>query len=609
MKQLIKILILWIIVLPLFAQNEANIWYFGENAGIDFGSGHPVALTNGKLNTKEGCASISNISGKLLFYTDGRTVYNRNHVPMSNGSSLHGHYSSSQSAIIIPKPNSNTIYFIFTVDALAGAYGLCYSEVDMTLAGGLGDITSNKNIALVTPTCEKITALKHANDKDIWVITHEWGTSNFFAYIVTPSGVNTTAVISNVGTAITGDHANSAGYLRSSHDGRKIVSANWNIGNIEIFDFNKSTGILSNPLTHGNFQNYGPYGIEFSPNNRFLYITEGWGNNLYQYDLEAGSDNQIIKSRVKIATYSGYFGAIQIARDGKIYVAEDQNKYLGVINCPNKKGIECNFVTNGFHLNGKESSFGLPTFISTPLFSSFSYKGECIGDSTYFQFGGSKADSILWNFGEPASGSENISTLDNPAHLYQSEKTFTVTVKAYYGGITTSNLKNISIHSIPEIDLGKDTSLCLGSFTILDVSFPNSSYLWQDGSVRSTYIASDSGLYYVKVTNDCGSTSDSIILSFTDCSCNLFIPNAFSPNDDDKNEVFIPITNCNISNYKLLIFNNWGEQIFESVNINEGWNGNYNTQKSPEGVYFYILTANIHGISHEKRFGRFKLIR
>jgi hypothetical protein len=113
-------LILLLVSSFVMAQGEANIWYFGQNAGLDFNSGAPVALTNGQLSTTEGCASICNAGGQLLFYTDGSTVYNRIHQIMINGTDLFGHSSSSQSATIVPKPGSTTLYYIFTLDFQAG---------------------------------------------------------------------------------------------------------------------------------------------------------------------------------------------------------------------------------------------------------------------------------------------------------------------------------------------------------------------------------------------------------------------------------------------------------------------------------------------------------
>ena len=110
MKKIV-LLLCFVFVHLAYSQKEANIWYFGENAGLDFSAGEPIAITDGQLNTKEGCASIADENGSLLFYTDGNKVYNKNHVLMSNGSGLHGNSSSTQSAIVVPKPNSNSKYY------------------------------------------------------------------------------------------------------------------------------------------------------------------------------------------------------------------------------------------------------------------------------------------------------------------------------------------------------------------------------------------------------------------------------------------------------------------------------------------------------------------
>src|SRR6218665_366331 len=142
----------------LFSQGEANIWYFGAHAGLDFNSGSPVALPGSAILTTEGCATISNSAGNLLFYTDGIKVWNRLQAVMPNGTGLTGDPSSTQSGIIVPKPGSSTVYYVFTVDDIGGPNGLRYSEVDMSLAGGLGDVVAaTKNKAPVTPLAEKIT--------------------------------------------------------------------------------------------------------------------------------------------------------------------------------------------------------------------------------------------------------------------------------------------------------------------------------------------------------------------------------------------------------------------------------------------------------------------
>ncbi|HIE45172.1 MAG TPA: hypothetical protein EYP87_03145, partial [Flavobacteriaceae bacterium] len=128
-----------------FSQNEANIWYFGNNAGLDFSNGDPTPLNNGQLSTVEGCSSFSDSNGDLLFYSDGITVYNKNHVVMQNGNNLGGNPSSSQSGLIVPSPGDPNIFYLFTVGTNAVGQtgypqnaGFKYYTIDMTTNGGLG---------------------------------------------------------------------------------------------------------------------------------------------------------------------------------------------------------------------------------------------------------------------------------------------------------------------------------------------------------------------------------------------------------------------------------------------------------------------------------------
>lgn len=182
-----KLLLIIIAVLSLQiaqAQGVSNIWYFGDNAGLDFSTNPPTALTNGMLSTYEGCATIADVSGNLLFYTDGETVYDQNHNIMTNGAGLLGNWSSTQSAIIVKKPGFNTSYYIFTVDKISGSNGgLYYSEVVFNAANPFGYITANKNLPIFSPTCEKICAIQHQNGIDIWIVIKENNSSNYHSFI------------------------------------------------------------------------------------------------------------------------------------------------------------------------------------------------------------------------------------------------------------------------------------------------------------------------------------------------------------------------------------------------------------------------------------------
>ena len=345
-----------------FCQNENNIWYFGENAGLDFSSSSPVALTNGQMDMLEGCASVSSPSGKLLFYTDGMTVWNKNHTVMVNGTGLFGENSSTQSAIIVKKPGSSSLYYVFTTPAHIGfSNGFNYSEVDIELDSGLGAVTVNKNIFLATKIGEKITVIKHANGTDFWVITRSAFTSaKFYSFHLSCDGLDMVPVISNVGIAGFGV---AYGYLKGSPNGERIASVNGgDVDNVEVFDFDDVTGLLSNPIKL-DFTSYSPYGVEFSPDNNLLYVSSNQKPcNIYQYNLQVGSELAINNSKVLVGIITGYEGgALQLGPDNKIYHARPFDDHLGVISQPNTIGLGCNYNSNGVSLSGKRSLFGLPS--------------------------------------------------------------------------------------------------------------------------------------------------------------------------------------------------------------------------------------------------------
>tara|TARA_R110002049_G_scaffold309282_1_gene520041 strand:- start:22816 stop:25623 length:2808 start_codon:yes stop_codon:yes gene_type:complete len=411
MKNTLSILLICFFTVNAFSQKEAANWYFGSNAGIKFNAnGTTTNLTDGKLNTDEGCTTISDSNGNLLFYTDGITVWDKNHQPMPNanaafGNGLYGDPSSSQSAIVVPKPEDPNIYYIFTVDTSSNNddpdRGFNYSTVDLTLNGGLGDVvTASKNSNLLQDSSEKITAvLKDCVSKSIWVITFaalggkpESYFDTFYAYEISSSGINTTPVASPFNVFI----EDARGYLKLSPDGKKLVCANSTSG-LYLYDFDTATGIVSNQeFININFNPSGkpqsPYGVEFSQNNTLLYVSayynpyreemnlpESQYGSLLQYDLTA---TNISESAIVIDDRQMYRGALQLGPNGKIYRTMNitygsGTPYLSTINNPNARGAACNYVHNAVSL-GRDSRQGLPPFIS----SFFAEKIDIIGNQS-----------------------------------------------------------------------------------------------------------------------------------------------------------------------------------------------------------------------------------
>ncbi|TBV26143.1 hypothetical protein DMZ43_09590 [Meridianimaribacter sp. CL38] len=415
--------------LNMYSQNEAANWYFGKNAGLRFNTttGTVTAITDGQLNTLEGCTSISDTDGNLLFYSDGRTIWNANHIPMPNaseafGTGLKGDDSSTSSGLIVPKPQDLNQYYIFTVDEPhhfnSSAFpnqqdgdgvndGLMYSLVDMTLEGGLGDVDPlEKNVPLITydttnqtesefKCSEKITAVKADDCFSFWVITHF--VDKFYAFKVDQNGVDTTPVVSTVGPVVPaeGYRRNALGYLKASPDGTKLAVAHHGFatvlqgetgGGVYLFDFDNDTGVVSNPLTlFGQENNDSPYGVEFSAENRKVYatISDGIAGNGSSHVLQWDLESTDIPGSMTVIHSSNSFsaGALQLGLDKRIYRAQvsfaninGTGRHIGVIQNPEADGNAAGYNETGvlLDINGSFqnlSRIGLPPFIQS-LFNS-----------------------------------------------------------------------------------------------------------------------------------------------------------------------------------------------------------------------------------------------
>lgn len=175
--------------------------------------------------------------------------------------------------------------------------------------------------------------------------------------------------------------------------------------------------------------------------------------------------------------------------------------------------------------------------------------------------------------------------------IYTSKEDTLIWVKIINANCINIDSTQITYENKPRVNLPSDTTLCLNTVLVLDATYPRSAYFWNSNSSKNASITvKTDGLYKVTVMNDCGSTQDSLIVKFKGCPCTLFAPNAFSPNRDGLNEIFILIPDCDILDYNLKIVNRWGEILYETDDYNIGWNGKYEANDVPQGAYFWLLT-------------------
>ncbi len=348
-------------------------WFFGNNAGIIFNpiqSGATPTPISGSVVSQEGVSSISNSEGNILFYTNGETVYTSGNTVMVNGTGLSSSGTSTQSSVIVPQPNSNK-YYIFTTDYNGSPNGFEYSIVNMDLQNGDGQIETKNNKLISSPLTEKVTSCLHSNGVDYWVITHTSGDTNYYSYLVSSTGLSG-PVISNTGST----HNTARGYMKTSPNGKKLISLLYDEDVIDILDFEASAGTLSNLISLTGYSfNVGPYGVEFSSDSSKFYVTEGAGEEIYQFDLSYTSATDMVDNIIRVATISGAsLGALQMGPDERIYVADYGSDNLHVIHRPNGLGVLCNFELSGFSLSssgvtGTSSTWGLPNIVTNKSLS------------------------------------------------------------------------------------------------------------------------------------------------------------------------------------------------------------------------------------------------
>lgn len=392
MKTLSHLLLILLLPVCALAQDYKRTynWYFGDSLGLNFATDPPTLLPKGSLSNAEGSSAvISDTNGQLLFYTDGQTVWNRNHTTMQNGTGLNGSWDATQPAVIVPQPGNDSLYYVFTVDRLGLSKGLQYSIVNMFGDNGLGAVTT-KNVLLQTPVCEKLAATYHQNGTDIWVLAHGFGNNTFYCYLITKNGVVDCPVLNNTGAMHGPQYVTSAqGQMKFSIDGKKLCVTVFNSDNskIDLFDFDNATGKLQNHIPISNI--YLPFGIEFSTNVKHIYACTR-GNELIAYDLSQNNTTDIENSKTILVDYqnTGWMPTVlQLATDSKIYLTYPDSFHLGEISYPDSGSNKAGYKVFSIITGSKKTKFGLPNFISSYFHRpslDFIYERACTSLSTKF---------------------------------------------------------------------------------------------------------------------------------------------------------------------------------------------------------------------------------
>jgi hypothetical protein len=526
-------------------------WHFGYLGALSFNNPNlePVSYGTSRLTTLEGCASISDKDANLLFYTNGERVWNRFDIVMPNGTDLKGHNSATQSAIIVRKPGSDKLYYIFTVGKgpypLPSPQDFCYSIVDMDMDVGAGDVIV-KNIKVHNvDVVEKLTAVMHSNNKDYWIIAHELNSANFVVVLLTENGIQsvTTQKIGPVYTFNSEDDAAvTLGYLKSNVRGDKLAAVCFSRYDMDLYNFDRKTGVISDhlPIRIDNLQ--GTYGVEFSPSGQFVYTSNVY-RRILQFDISDYNKNAIELSRTTIySNYSSFqsFGSLQLAPDGKIYIAIYGARNLSAINKPDLAGIACDLQFNTTGLVLGFSEFGLPNFCVTESYEKLVLKGNDVCEDEVLEIESLVYPSDLdytYQWTGPNGFTSNLSNIRLEKAKLIHEGYYTLGVYES-GDFKILDSIYIVVHPLPKVKIIGPQTICPPDKVTLKIDEieAGTSYFWFDGSTNFDCQVSEPGRYFVVAISAAGCVDTAFfdIEISTDLDAKIMGPKGFCKGDTIK---------------------------------------------------------------------------
>lgn len=531
-----KVFILTLLLSPMLlsAQYEAANWIFGKNTGLNFSGQNPQVLNGTAMNliASSNPVCMSNQSGALLFYCWRDTIWNAQHQVMANGTGIAANGIHTTNKLIFKRPGNNQEYYL-VYKSFSPVSGLFYSVIDMNLAAGMGSVTTKNQPIYTGSNLSSIAGAKHCNGQDYWVVMHDLNA--FRSYQISAAGISTNAVVSTVGPTFT---VSIQSCMKINPQGTKLALLTAIPPTsllASFFDFDRSTGGLSNWIQLGGMLGTPVKGCEFSSDgSKFYFAEQSTLNRIHQLNLCSGNASSISGSDF---TLSATPESMCRAQNGKIYFTQigNNSNFLGVIHNPNASGLAMGLVQQGFDMSPEIPNISLPYFIGSQIKEQFQFSQGLGCLSTVFSpptisspsvaacwSSGNPVTGFFWNFGDPSSGSLNTSTLSSPSHTFGSFGTYTVKLAMSYSNCAADTVQqvisivqasaNVLTHSVACNSLASATVYTQGGSG-------NYSYTWMPGA-QSGSIGSglSNGVYSIQVNDNsfnCTQTFTSSILNPT----------------------------------------------------------------------------------------------
>ncbi|NUM32703.1 MAG: T9SS type A sorting domain-containing protein [Bacteroidetes bacterium] len=496
MKLLLKILI-FVFFSDCFAQGETWNWYVGNNDGIAFVNGkYPQQKYFKAVGFWESTATLSDSVGNLLLYSSGNMILDKNGKTIID--TLKTHISSTQGNLFLKHPKSADLFFVSTSAHESYQFGTrftIFSLKDDT-------VTLKKiNILIYPNTAEKMSAVNHRNNNDIWILNHSENEDTFYLFLLKKDGMICCPIKNKCGLVYTGNGLEGAADVIFSPSGTKILNTTWYKNKTEVFEFDNQTGRMTLKVS---IPSLFSLNSAFAKNEKIFYVNENT-SSIVQYTID---NNYKYKSFV-IKESDHEFYSLETGPDKRIYIVDiSKGNYLSAILYPDSSGSKCGYKDSFLRLSKPKETPGLPNFNQSYFYTpsiDYSYEQDCRTNTIAFEGKDTiKATSFKWIFSKGAKA--ETQTGKDASYTFADTGKWKVSYIAVNGSRSDTVIKTITIH--PKLEpgfLGKDIEYCQ---TIPAIHAPKNLHCihWYNDTLKELG-KTDSlkpvkeGIYYAKATN------------------------------------------------------------------------------------------------------------
>ncbi len=482
--------------------------------------------------------------------------------------------------------------------------------IQMNFGNSLLNIPQSNSLGSLNALSTQTEAIQIINDQGNWRGFILGGlisvSGEFFLRLDFGNSLNNTPTVSNLGNADNLSYPHDI-YIFKENDQWFGWTVNRLSSTLTRLSFGNSLENIPLSVNIGNLGNMNsPSGFHpiFQDGNWFIFVANQHNNSLTRLDFGSQLSN------IPTGQNLGDLGMLQGPRD--VLITDVCGSFVGIV--ANKYNNSLSFLNFGSDLMSTPTAIDLGNIGNLDFPHSFSKPFRVDNDIYFFIVNVDNNSLSRMKVAGCNNASTNSSDLFSPPGIsYNKPGTYIIQLITDIGLPTQDAYCNtVYVQPGPQLDFGNDTTICYG--TTLTLSSEDSNTIWQNEFEGNSFEVTETGLYFAEQSYQQCISRDSIFVTYEDCDNCISFPNTFTPDGDNTNDIFQAVVDCpyDVKNYDLIIFNRWGQNVFKSKDILEGWDGKHNNKNASSDVYVWSVSYtyfNGHEVLTKKTSGDLTLIR